>query len=87
MYWRQSHKLTWCFTFVFKHFYIWDNVSTQTNKIYNIVLLVLGYVDPKMVHSVPLHDPFGRLWIMVTFKIKSTFKTKIVVHKAKDQWT
>jgi len=33
---------------------IWDNVSTQFNKIYNIVLVVFGYFSTKILHIVPL---------------------------------
>jgi len=33
---------------------IWDHVSTQVNKIYNIVLVVFGYFNQKILHIVPL---------------------------------
>jgi len=35
---------------------IWDNVSTQVNQIYNIVLVVFGYFNPKILHIVPLNN-------------------------------
>jgi len=35
---------------------IWDNVSTQVNKIYNIVLVVFGYLNPKILYIVPLKN-------------------------------
>jgi len=33
---------------------ILDNLSIKINKIYNIVQVVFGHFDPKIIHGVPL---------------------------------